>query len=241
MEDSKPAVIAGQRRRKALLQLEKANDETQMAGIVVTANDDEATAISLSENQGQSPMSSLEYSKAFAKLALQGWDNASIAQVYSKTEIDVRRTLAIGSLPASVINAYEKHDICDDCLKVLAIADKGKLRKWASLHKQGEAPTYYREIRAFLANNKDEIATSVALFDVSKAKVAIVEDFFEDEEFFADSDEFWALQHAEVQTIKAEYESKGWTVELIDEPYRNWDYTSLSKKKGDKELDSRLL
>jgi len=78
IEDGKPAVIAGQRRRKALIKLEQANDDVVLEGLVVDVDDMEATAISLSENTQQLPMLLMDKYKAFEKLAKQGWDAASI-------------------------------------------------------------------------------------------------------------------------------------------------------------------
>ncbi len=234
MEDETPAVVAGQRRRKALLKLAQANDDVVLAGIVVDIDDAQATAISLSENEQQSPMTPMDSYRAFAKLVKQGWDTKTIAEVYSMSELQVRQTLAIGSLPLAVCKAYEAEDIDEACLRVLAIGDKARVRKWVELHKKGEAPTWSREIRSFLVNSKSEIRTSMALFDVSEAKIAIVEDFFQDENFFADSDEFWQLQNAEIEKQQADFEAKGWTVEVLHQPFYNWEYVDVTKAKGGK-------
>lgn len=82
-EDGKPAVIAGQRRRKALRKLCRKDPSLTLDGLVVHVDDMEATAISLSENKNQLPMSALDSYKALSKLAKLGWDAQSISQVYS--------------------------------------------------------------------------------------------------------------------------------------------------------------
>ncbi len=127
IEDGKPAVVAGQRRRKALLKLEQANDDVLIDAYVIDCDDMQAMAISLSENKNQLPMTAIDSYKALSKLAKQGWDADTISAVYSMTVKEVRQTLALGDLPASVMTAYENDDFDDDCLKLLAIAPKGRL------------------------------------------------------------------------------------------------------------------
>lgn len=235
-EDGKPAVIAGQRRRKALRKLCRKDPSVTLEGLVVDVDDMEATAISLSENKNQLPMSALDSYKAFSKLAKLGWDAQSISQVYSLTLKEVRQTLALGDLPVSIIKAHEADDIDDDCLKLLAIAPKGRLNQWVKLYRDGNAPTWARDVRSFLANDQEVINTEVALFDVTKAEVALVEDFFEEQTFFADPEQFWVLQRAEVEAIKSEYEAKRWTVDVIESDYSSWQYRETSKKAGGKVL-----
>jgi len=235
-EEGKPAVIAGQRRRKALRQLCRKNPAVTLEGIVVEVDDMQATAISLSENKNQLPMSVMDSYTAFSKLVKLGWDAASVAQVYSLSLKEVRQVLALGDLPASIIKAHEARDIDDDCLKLLAIAPKGRLNQWVKLYRDGNAPTWARDIRCFLANDQEIIRTGVALFDVGQAEVALVDDFFAEETFFANPDQFWELQRAEIETIRAEYEAKRWVVEIIESDYSPWQYCETAKKAGGKVL-----
>ena len=237
-EDGKPAVIAGQRRRKALRKLCRKDPSVTLEGLVVDVDDMEATAISLSENKNQLPMSALDSYKAFSKLAKLGWDAQSISQIYSLTLKEVRQTLALGDLPVSIIKAHEADDIDDDCLKLLAIAPKGRLNQWVKLYRDGNAPTWGRDVRSFLANDQEVIKTEVALFDLAEAEaeVALIDDFFENETFFADPEQFWVLQRAEVEAIKSEYEAKRWTVDVIESDYSSWQYRETSKKAGGKVL-----
>ena len=233
-EDGKPAVIAGQRRRKALLKLEQSNGEVLLEGLVVEVDDMEAIAISLSENKNQLPMTAMDSYKAFAKLAKQGWEVDSIARVYSMKPLQVRQTLALGELPASVMKAYEEDDIDDDCLKLLAVTSKGKLNQWIKLYREGNAPTWLSTLRNFLNDNHETILTEVALFDVAKAEIALFEDIFEETISFADVEQFWALQNAEIDKIKTEYEDKRWGVEIVESRFSSWEYTDTTKKDGGK-------
>jgi len=236
LEDGKPAVIAGQRRRKALLKLEQANDDVLIDAYVIDCDDMQAMAISLSENKNQLPMTVMDSYKAFAKLAKEGWDAETISVVYSMTVKTVRQTLALGDLPASVIKAYEADDIGDNCLKLLAIAPKGRLNQWIKLYREGNAPTWASDVKSFIANDQDVIKTEAALFDVSQVEIALVEDIFQDEAFFADPEQFWALQRAEIETIQADYESRKWIVEVIESGYSSWQYAETKKKDGGKVL-----
>ena len=233
-EDGKPAVIAGQRRRKALLKLEQDNQDIVLEGLVVEVDDMEAIAIFLSENKNQLPMSPIDSYKAFAKLAKQGWELDSIARVYSMKPLQVRQTLALGELPASVMKAYEEDDIDDDCLKLLAVTSKGKLNQWIKLYREDNAPTWLSTLRNFLNDNQETILTEVALFDVAEAKIALFEDIFEETTSFADIEQFWALQSAEIEKIKTEYEDKRWVVEIVESRFSSWEYTDTTKKDGGK-------
>jgi len=190
MEGGKPAVIAGQRRRKAMIKLEQANDDALLDAYVVDVDDMQAIAISLSENKNQLPMTVMDSHKAFSKLAKQGWDADSIGAVYLLSSKAVGQNLAIGELPASVMTAFEEGDINDECIKLLAIAPKGRLNTWIKLYREGNVPTWGSRLRSFLANDKEVIKTDVALFDVSNAKLALIEDIFQDESFFADAEQF---------------------------------------------------
>ena len=236
IEDGKPAVIAGQRRRKALLKLEQANDDVLLDAYVIDVDDMQAMAISLSENKNQLPMTVIDTYKAFSKLAKQGWDAETIGVVYSMSVKEVRQTLALGDLPASVMKAYEEDDISDDCLKLLAIAPKGRLNQWIKLYREGNAPTWARDVKSFIANDQEVIKTEVALFDVDTVDVALVEDIFQDERFFADAEQFWVLQRSEIETIQKDYESRKWVVEVLEHGYSSWQYSATTKKDGGKVL-----
>jgi len=194
----------------------------------------EAIAISLSENKNQLPMTAMDSYKAFAKLAKQGWEVDSIAKVYSMKPLQVRQTLALGELPASVMKAYEEDDIDDDCLKLLAVASKGKLNQWIKLYREDNAPTWLSTLRNFSNDNQETILTEVALFDVAEAEVALFEDIFEETTSFADVEKFWALQNAEIDKIKTEYEDKRWVIEVVQSRFSRWEYTDTTKKDGGK-------
>ena len=236
MEDGKPAVIAGQRRRKALIKLEQANDDVQLAGYVVDVDDMQAMAISLSENKNQLAMTVMDSYKAFSKLAKQGWDIETIGTVYSMKVKEVRQVLALGDLPVSVMKAFENDDIGENCLKLLAIAPKGRLNQWIKLYREGNAPTWASDVKSFIANDKDVIKTSVALFDVDQAELSLINDIFADDQFFADAEQFWKLQQNEIDTLQADYESRNWVVEVIESSYSSWQYVNVTKKEGGKVL-----
>ena len=229
-------MIAGQRRRKALLKLEQANDDTLLDAYVVEVDDMQAMAISLSENKNQLPMTVMDSYKAFSKLAKQGWDAETISAVYSMSVKEVRQTLALGDLPTSVVKAYEDDDLDGDCLKLLAIAPKGRLNQWIKLYREGNAPTWARDIKPFIANNQNVIKTEAALFDLAEVEIALVDDIFQDETFFADPEQFWVLQRAEIEAIQADYESRKWIVEVIESGYSSWQYSATKKKDGGKVL-----
>jgi ParB family transcriptional regulator, chromosome partitioning protein len=64
---------------------------------------------------------------------------------------------------------------------------------------------------------------------------AIVKDMFEEDGYFADADQFWAAQSAEVERRKAAYLEDGWSsVEIIPpgSHFNDWQYEKTPKRKG---------
>ena len=104
------------------------------------------------------------------------------------------------------------------------------------MYRDGNAPTWARDVKSFIANDQNVIKTEAALFDVDQVEIALVEDIFQDETFFADPEQFWVLQRAEIEEIQADYESRKWPVEVIEQSYSSWQYTDTKKKDGGKVL-----
>jgi ParB family transcriptional regulator, chromosome partitioning protein len=64
---------------------------------------------------------------------------------------------------------------------------------------------------------------------------AIVKDSFEEDGYFADADQFWTAQSAEIERRKAAYLEDGWSsVEIIPpgSHFNDWQYEKTPKRKG---------
>jgi ParB family transcriptional regulator, chromosome partitioning protein len=64
---------------------------------------------------------------------------------------------------------------------------------------------------------------------------AIVKDSLEEYGYFADADQFWAAQSAEIERRKAAYLEDGWSsVEIIPpgSHFSDWQYEKTPKRKG---------
>lgn len=98
-QDGKYEVIAGERRRRAIVQLVKAGTWERDIHIACDVREREhATAISYAENPQRVAMHPADAIRAFAALSAEGHDEAAIANRYGFDPREVRKMLALSSL-----------------------------------------------------------------------------------------------------------------------------------------------
>lgn len=104
--DGKSPVIAGERRRRAIIQLVRAGTWPRDTHIPCEVREEEdATAVSYAENAQRVAMHPADCIRAFATLAEEGKDEAAIAHRYGYDPREVRRMLSLASLSRKVLNA----------------------------------------------------------------------------------------------------------------------------------------
>ena len=235
MEDGKPGILAGQRRRGSAILLEKDDPDFRLKAVEVDVDDAQAKAISLTENISQESMAEVDIWKSLAGLVKQGWTVTSIAQVYSIPEKKVRQLLALGECFAGVLVAYEREDINLSVLKLLAVSPKKKVSAWLKLYRSGkEYPAWHSAVQQFLFNNDKTFSTTVALFDVKESGLAVIEDMFEEDTVFADSNAFIEKQDEAVKAELTKLKESGWSDAVQVNSFYQWDYVECKKAEGGK-------
>ena len=233
-------ILAGQRRFAAYEAIQASADDDVMIEAdckLVDVDDSEARAISLSENTHIEPMSVIDEWRAFTNLIKDGWVIEAISEAYSKPVSDVRRILALGGLPKYVLDAYEAGDIDAEALKLLAVAPKSRVTEWGKLYRsdRDNCPCWGHSMRNFVGGGRKYCA-DVAIFDVEKSGLVVVNDLFNDNSFFADGEAFAVEQEKAIEELIEELKGQGSkkrTVERLDENYfPEYDYPKVSLKDG---------
>ena len=230
-------IIAGRRRFLAACSLEKEGFEVEAVPCAIMAKGDDAAAVeaSLIENVAHLPMDEMDQFEAFQRLLKEGRSVEDIAHVFGVTELNVKRRLAIANLHPKIRTLYRAEDIDAETLRALTLATKQQQKDWLVLWDDEEQHTPRGNTLKKWLLGGENIATSVALFDLGQYQGEVITDLFGEEKFFANPDGFWALQDTAIQAKRDEYLSQGWTrVDVLPRGtrYYEWEYQKAPKKKG---------
>ncbi len=230
-------IVAGLRRFTAATLISEEAGEFDPLPCVIMEESDDAAALeaSILENCARLDPDPMTQYEAFAGLSSQGRSVTDIADMFGITELIVTRRLALGNLIPPIRKAYRDEQIDNQTIQHLTLASVKQQRAWMKLVKDKDsyAPTG-RQLKGWLFGGQ-EIDTSVAIFDFANYKGHIVSDLFGDSAYFADSDQFWALQNKAIAAMKADYEKQGWqTVHILDvgQQFYSWNYREVSKDDG---------
>ncbi len=230
-------IIAGKRRYYASLEAAKqGKDDISLPCISLGEGDDaEALEISMIENmlrQNPDPVTQWE---SYTRLVKQGRSVEDIAATFALTELQVKRILALGNLLPRIREAFRAEQIDAATVRHLTLATKAQQKAWLALFNDADshAPRG-QQLKAWLFGGAS-ISVSMALFDVDAFSGPIVTNLFEEDGYFADADQFWAAQSAEIEQRKAAYLAAGWSdVQIIPphEHFSSWEYEKTPKGKG---------
>jgi len=230
-------IVAGRRRFLAAKTLQQEGLEMPPLPCAVMEEGDDIDAVeaSLIENVARAPMDEMDQFEAFHRLLKEGRSVQEIAATFAVSEIVVKRRLAIANLLPRIRQAYREGEINSDSLQALTMATKSQQKEWLTLFEDEEqvAPTGWYLKKWLLGG--EQIPTTVALFDLTEYKGEIVTDLFGEESYFGDSQAFWTLQNAAVETRKTGYLEQGWKhaeVLPVDHRFNVWEYEKASKKKS---------
>lgn len=230
-EDGKSEVVAGERRRRAIIQLVRAGTwprDTHVPCEVREAED--ATAVSYAENAQRVAMHPADCIRAFATLAAEGKDEAAIAHRYGYDPREVRRMLTLASLSKRVLNALAADRIDVATAQAFTLTDDHKrqeqvLRVARTAH----------EVRRMLTSAK--VTTTHKLFRFIGADAyeaaggGITRDLFaKDDEGYADDPALvQRLVDAKFEALASEAEEAGWgkVIASENEPYETYGWTRL--------------
>lgn len=232
-------IVAGKRRYHAALAVAEEGGEGEPLPCAMIAAGDDAAALeaSLIENIARLDADEVTRWESFTRLVREGRSPDDIALTFGLTELQVKRTLALGNLLLRIRGLYRKGEIDAATVRHLTLASKARQREWLALHDDVEAycPTGY-QLKAWLFGGAS-IPVSAALFDVAAYEGEIVSDLFGDERYFADSASFWTAQKAAIDGKAESYREAGWSEVVVlstGEPFHSWEHERCAKHKGGK-------
>ncbi|WP_066548623.1 MULTISPECIES: ParB/RepB/Spo0J family partition protein [unclassified Sphingomonas] len=232
-------IVAGKRRYHAALAVaEEGGDVDALPCAVIDAGDDAAALeASLIENIARLDPDEVTRWETFTRLVQEGRRPEQIAAVFGLTELQVKRTLALGNLLPRIRSLYRSEAIDALTVRYLTLASKARQREWLAMLDDPDTrtPTGHA-LKSWLFGGAS-ISTKVALFDLAGFKDEIVADLFGEDSYFADADAFWAAQHAAIAERAEAYRAAGWAEVVILEPgqhFQSWDHEKRSKRQGGK-------
>ena len=236
-QDGHFEIIAGKRRYYASLEAARQGKDDVTLPCITLADGDDADALEISmiENMLRQAPDQVTQWESYTRLVKEGRSVEDIAATFALTELQVKRILALGDLLPRIREAFRAEEIDAPTVKHLTLATKAQQRAWLALFEDadGYAPRG-SQLKAWLFGGAS-ISTSAALFDLGDFDGPIVKDFFEDDGYFADADQFWAAQSAEIERRKAAYLEDGWSaVEIVPAGvyFQTWEYEKTPKRKG---------
>jgi ParB family transcriptional regulator, chromosome partitioning protein len=230
-------IVAGKRRYFASLEAARQGKEDVMLPCITLAEGDDADALEISmiENMLRQAPDQVTQWESYTRFVKEGRSVEDIAATFALTELQVKRILALGNLLPRIREAFRAEEIDAPTVKHLTLATKAQQKAWLALFedKDGYAPRG-SQLKAWLFGGAS-ISTSTALFDLADFDGSVVKDMFEEDGYFADADQFWAAQSAEIERRKAAYLEDGWSsVEIIPpgSHFNDWQYDKTPKRKG---------
>jgi len=231
-------IVAGKRRFHAALAVAEENGgecEPLPCAVLDDADDAAALEASLIENVARLDPDEVTRWETFTRLVKEGRSAEDIALTFGLTELQVKRTLALGNLLPRIRNLYRDEKIDAVTVKHLTLASKAQQREWLAMldDPQAWAPTG-SQLKAWLFGGAS-IPTSAAIFDLATYDGALVTDLFGEDSYFACPEAFWAAQNAAVEEKAASYREAGWSDVIVLEPgsyFHSWEHERRSKRKG---------
>ena len=236
-EDGKYEVIAGERRRRAIVQLVKAGTWERDVQIACEVRDSEhATAISYAENAQRVAMHPADAIRAFAALSAEGHDEAAIANRYGFDPREVRKMLALASLSPKVLNALAADRIDVATAQAFTLTDDQQRQE-----KVLKSARTAHEVRRLLTEAKVTTAHRLFRFVGSDAYTeaggGITRDLFgQDGDGYADDPALvQQLADAKFEALATEAEAAGWGEVITSEqtPYESYSWHRLYPDDGE--------
>ncbi|TIT03439.1 MAG: ParB/RepB/Spo0J family partition protein [Mesorhizobium sp.] len=232
-------IVAGRRRYFAAKSLADERGESDALPCAIMEDGDDADALeaSLIENIARLDPDEVSQWETFSRLIREGRTIADIAATFGITELQVKRSLALGDLLPKIREAYRREEIDAETARYLTMASKAQQKDWLALFAAPEqyAPRGY-QLKQWLFGGQS-ISTKVALFGIEEYPGLIVSDLFGEDSYFADADLFWLKQNEAIAARRDAYLEAGWTEVIVLEPgqyFHSWDHEKTPRKKGGK-------
>jgi len=222
-------IVAGRRRFHAALAVAEENGSGDALPCAVIEAGDDAAALepSLIENIARVDPDEVSRWESFTRLVREGRTPEKIAQTFGLTDLQVKRTLALGNLMPRIRSLYRAREIDAATVRHLTLASKAQQREWLALRddKTAYCPTG-SQLKAWLFGGAS-IAVTAALFDLATYPGEIVSDLFGDERYFADVALFWTHQTAAVDALADGFRAVGWADVVVletGETFHSWEH-----------------
>lgn len=232
-------IVAGKRRYQAALAVVQESGEAEALPCAVIEAGDDASALeaSLIENIARLDPDEVTRWECFTRLVREGRNPDHIATTFGLTELQVKRTLALGNLLPRIRNLYRRGEIEAATVRHLTLATKSQQQQWLTLLDDPDSycPTGHA-LKSWVLGGAS-IPVSAALFDVEGYEGGIVADLFGEDRYFADVSAFWMAQHAAIEARVEQYRDAGWRDVVLlpqGEPFHGWEYERCPKRKGGK-------
>ncbi|MBS86343.1 MAG: chromosome partitioning protein ParB [Sphingobium sp.] len=232
-------IVAGKRRYQAALTVAQESGEAEALPCAVIEAGDDAAALeaSLIENIARLDPDEVTRWECFTRLVREGRSPDHIATTFGLTELQVKRTLALGNLLPRIRTLYRRGDIEAASVRHLTLATKSQQQQWLTLLDDPDSycPTGHA-LKSWVLGGAS-IPVSTALFDVESYNGAIVADLFGEDRYFADVAAFWTAQTTAIDVRVEAYRDAGWRDVVLlpqGEPFHGWDYARCPKRKGGK-------
>jgi ParB family chromosome partitioning protein len=205
--------------------------------VIEPGDDAAALEASLIENIARLDPDEVTRWETFTRLVREGRSAEDIALTFGLTELQVKRTLALGNLLPRIRGLYRKGEIDAVTVRHLTLASKARQREWLALLDSDDAyAPVGQQLKAWLFGGAS-ISTKVALFDLAAFDGQIVADLFGEESYFADAGQFWTAQNTAIEERAEAYREAGWSEVVILEPgqpFYTWEHERRAKAKGGK-------
>lgn len=232
-------IVAGKRRYQAALAVAQESGEAEALPCAVLEAGDDAAALeaSLIENIARLDPDEVTRWECFTRLVREGRSADHIATTFGLTELQVKRTLALGNLLPRIRTLYRRGDIEAASVRHLTLATKSQQQQWLALLDDPDSycPTGHA-LKSWVLGGAS-IPVSAALFDVEDYEGAIVADLFGEDRYFADVAAFWTAQTIAIKARVEAYRDAGWRDVVLlpqGESFHGWDYERCPKRKGGK-------
>lgn len=232
-------IVAGKRRYQAALAVAQETGEAEALPCAVMEAGDDAAALeaSLIENIARLDPDEVTRWECFTRLVREGRTPEHIATTFGLTELQVKRTLALGNLLPRIRNLYRRGEIDPATVRHLTLATKAQQQQWLGLldDPNSYCPTGH-SLKAWVFGGVS-IPVSAALFDIDGYSGGIVSDLFGDDRFFADVAAFWTVQNEAIEARIETYREAGWNDVVVlpqGEPFHSWEHERCPKRKGGK-------
>lgn len=232
-------IVAGKRRFHAALAVAEESGDAELLPCAIIASGDDAAAleVSLIENVARLDPDEVTRWESFTRLVKEGRTPEEIALTFGLTELQVKRTLALGNLVPRIRTLYRRGEIDAATVRHLTMASKAQQREWLALLDVPNAhcPTG-SQLKAWLFGGVS-IPTSAALFDLASYQGEVVSDLFDEDSYFASADTFWTAQNEAVEGRAEAYREAGWSEVVIlpsGQYFQTWEHERRAKRKGGK-------